>query len=231
MSKRFADRKPFTVLYEDDHYIAFFKPAGLLAVPADEGSETAMDALVNKDFAARPDTSKGSEALKLHPCHRLDRDTSGAILFAKGHRAQELMMELFRQKLVKKKYIAFVHGRLPHPKGEIKIALKEDRNSKDPDKISVTRYEVKQQRHNFAVVEVFPLTGRTNQIRIHFKEIGHPLVGENKFIFRKDYSLKFKRTALHAWELYFKQPITGKDVSITAPLSLDMQHFLDKNRT
>jgi 23S rRNA pseudouridine1911/1915/1917 synthase len=231
MSKRFTDRKPFAVLYEDDHYIAFFKPAGLLTVPADKGREPAMAELVNKEFAAKAGVSKEPDALKLHPCHRLDRDTSGVILFAKGHRAQELMMELFRQKLVRKKYIAFVHGRLPHPKGEIKKALEEDRRSSDPNMISVTRYQVKEQRHNFAVVEVFPLTGRTNQIRIHFKGIGHPLVGENKFIFRKDFSLRFKRTALHAWELYFKQPFTGKDVSITASLSVDMKNFLERNRT
>jgi 23S rRNA pseudouridine1911/1915/1917 synthase len=231
MSKHFSGRKPFKVLYEDDHYIAFFKPAGLLTVRADDGKEPAMEEQVNKDFTARPDTPKGADALKLHPCHRLDRDTSGVILFAKGHHAEELMMDLFRQRLVKKKYIAFVHGRLPHPKGEIKLALREDRDSRDPERISVTRYEVKEQRHNFTIVEVYPLTGRTNQIRIHFKEIGFPLVGENKFIFRKDFSLKFKRTALHAWELYFKHPVTGKDVSITAPLSLDMQNFLERNRT
>jgi 23S rRNA pseudouridine1911/1915/1917 synthase len=230
MSKRFTDRKSFNILYEDDHYIAFFKPAGLLTVRADSSKEPAMEELVNKEYAARPDASKEADALKLHPCHRLDRDTSGVILFAKGHRAEELMMDLFRQRLVKKKYIAFVHGRLPHPKGEIKLALREDRDSRDPEKTSVTRYEIREQRHNFAIVEVQPLTGRTNQIRIHFKEIGFPLVGENKFVFRKDFSLKFKRTALHAWELYFKHPVTGKDVSITAPLSLDMKNFLERNR-
>ena len=231
MSKHFADKKPFKVLYEDEHYIAFFKPAGLLTVPTDKGGEEAMESLVNKDFAARPGSSGAPDAVKLHACHRLDRETSGAILFAKGHRAQELMAELFRQKLVKKKYLAFVHGRLNAVKGEIKKALEEDKRSNDPDKVSVTRYQVREQKKNFAVVEVMPITGRTNQIRIHFKGIGHPLVGENKFVFRKDFKLRFKRTALHAWELYFKHPVTGKDVSITAPLSLDMQNFLERNRT
>ncbi len=228
MSKKFISTRPINVLYEDEHLIAFFKPANLLTVPTDKGKETqTLDGLANAQFAARPGAVEG---VKLHPCHRLDRDTSGVILFAKGHRAEELMMELFRQKLVKKKYIAFVHGRLERVKGEIRSRLEEDRFSKDPDMISVTRYQLKQQRKRFAVVEVEPLTGRTNQIRIHFKQLGHPLVGENKFIFRKDMELRFKRTALHAFELNFKHPMTGVPVSITAPLSVDMHNFLDKNK-
>ncbi|MBF0123045.1 MAG: RluA family pseudouridine synthase [Candidatus Omnitrophica bacterium] len=229
MSKKFISTRPIKILHEDEHLIAFFKPANLLTVATDKGKETqTLDQLVNAQFAARPGALDG---VKLHPCHRLDRDTSGVILFAKGHRAEELMMELFRQKLVKKKYIAFVHGRLQNVKGEIRSRLEEDRFSKDPEMISVTRYQLKQQRKRFAVVEVEPLTGRTNQIRIHFKGLGYPLVGENKFIFRKDMELRFKRTALHAHELYFKHPMTGVPVSITAPLSVDMQNFLDKNKT
>lgn len=227
MSKKFVSSRPLKILYEDEHFIAFFKPAGLLTVPTDKRghADQTMSDLANIQYANRPGMSEG---MKIHPCHRLDRDTSGVILFSKGHRAEELMAELFRQKLVKKKYIAFVHGRLQRPKGEIRSRLQEDKFSRDPDQVSVTRYQLKQQRRQFAVVEVEPLTGRTNQIRIHFAEMGHPLIGENKFIFRKDVDLKFKRTALHAWELYFKHPITGVPVSITAPVSLDMQNFLDK---
>lgn len=227
MSKKFTSRRAINILYEDDQYIAFFKPAGLLAVPADKGNEQSLTGIVNAEFAARPDTMEG---LRLHPCHRIDRDTSGVIMFAKGQVARDQMMNLFRARAVQKKYIAFVHGKLLHPRGEMKSRLKEDLASGDRNSMSITRYALKQQFKKFAVVEVTPLTGRTNQIRIHFREVNNPLVGENKFVYRKDFDLKFKRTALHASELSFVQPLTKEKVKIEAELSMDMQNFLEKER-
>ena len=86
MSKRFTSRRAINILYEDDQYIAFFKPAGLLAVPADKGNEQSLTEIVNAEYATRPDVPEG---LKLHPCHRIDRDTSGVIMFAKGQVARD----------------------------------------------------------------------------------------------------------------------------------------------
>ena len=226
MSKRFISRRAVNILYEDDQYIAFFKPAGLLAVPADKGNEPSLTEMVNAEFAACPDAVEG---LKRHPCHRIDRDTSGVIMFAKGQVARDQMMNLFRAREVKKKYIAFVHGKMLHSRGEMKSRLKEDIASGNKSSMSITLYAVKQQFRKFAVVEVTPLTGRTNQIRIHFKEVGNPLVGENKFVYRKDFELKFRRTALHASSLSFIQPFTKEKVTISAELSQDMQNFLEKN--
>ncbi len=225
MSKKFISRRAINILYEDDHFIAFFKPAGLLTVPADKGNELSLTEIVNAEFATRTDLVDG---MKLHPCHRIDRDTSGVIMFAKGQVARDQLMNLFRAREVKKKYIAFVHGKVPHPRGEIKSRLKEDIASGDKSSMSITRYALKRQYRNFAVVEVYPLTGRTNQIRIHFKEAGNPLVGENKFVYRKDFDVKFKRTALHASELSFCQPFTKEKVKVEAELSQDMQNFLEK---
>ncbi|NTV28610.1 MAG: RluA family pseudouridine synthase [Candidatus Omnitrophica bacterium] len=228
MSKRFSSDKPFVVLYEDDHYIAFFKPAGLLTVPADRGVDQSLADMVNAQFSHRPGVPEG---MKLHPCHRLDKETSGVVVFAKGHASQEALMDLFRDKKVHKKYIAFVHGRLRHAKGEIDTPIRDVKPGGGQEKKeAVTRYYLQEQRHRFAIVEVVPLTGRTNQIRIHFTELGHPLVGENKFIYRKDYNLKFKRAALHASELEFVHPVTGQPVKIVAPLSIDMKNFLERNR-
>lgn len=227
MSKKFTSRRAINILYEDDQYIAFYKPAGLLTVPADKGSEQSLTEIVNIDFAKHPDAVEG---LKLHPCHRIDRDTSGVIMFAKGQVARDQMMNLFRAREVQKKYIAFVHGKLLHPRGEMKSRLKEDIASGDRNSMSITRYALKQQFRKFAVVEVTPLTGRTNQIRIHFKEVGNPLVGENKFVYRKDFELKFKRTALHASELSFVQPFTKEKVKVEAELSIDMQNFIAREK-
>jgi 23S rRNA pseudouridine1911/1915/1917 synthase len=96
-------------------------------------------------------------------------------------------------------------------------------------KPAVTDYRVIDKKIDFSIVEIMPSTGRTNQIRIHFKQIGHPLVGERKFVFRRDFKLKAKRLCLHAKSLEFIHPVTKKLISVTAPLPDDMQNFLNKH--
>lgn len=235
MSKRFSSNKKMIILYEDDQYIVFYKPAGLLAVPTDrqDGKDISLDAIANEEFKRRPEL-QSKEIPRLHPCHRLDRETSGVIIFAKGKTAQQAMMDLFHKKEVHKKYIAFLYGRLDRGSGVIRMPIKDAFSNKyAPDaspKEAITKYRLIEQRKRFAIVEAIPVTGRTNQLRIHFKEIGHPIVGENKYIFRKDMDLKFKRTALHAASIEFKQPITGEKILVDAPLSTDMKNFLERNR-
>jgi len=131
------------------------------------------------------------------------------------------MSDAFRDRLVQKKYIAFVHGKLAHSEGKITVPIE--------GKNALTKYKVTQEKSNYSVVEVYPVTGRTNQIRIHFKQIQHPLVGEDKFVFRKDFALRFKRVCLHAKYLEFKHPHTGKTVVLEVPLPLDMQEFLEEH--
>ena len=94
----------------------------------------------------------------------------------------------------------------------------------------MTEFRVVQEVGDYSLLGVTPKTGRTHQIRIHLTSIGHPIVGENKYIFRKDYDLRFKRTALHAAEIAFKHPVTGKPVKVEAKLSADMLNFLERNR-
>jgi len=170
--------------------------------------------------------------VSLHPAHRLDRDTSGVILFAKGKDHQQTLMQAFKEKKVKKTYIAFAHGHIKESEGKIKIPIKDFYQRKFqknlPPQSALTHYKVLEYRKDFTVVEVNPITGRTNQIRIHFTKIGHPLVGEDKYIFRKDYDLRFRRTALHAAHLSFPHPVTGKMISVEAPLAQDMTNFLEK---
>ncbi|MFH0754748.1 MAG: RluA family pseudouridine synthase [Candidatus Omnitrophota bacterium] len=233
MSKRYTSGKPIKVLYEDDQFMAFYKPAGILSVPAASrlDKDKSLEDVVNEFYREEVNGVLGP---KLHPCHRLDRETSGVIFFAKGKGNQQALMDLFHQRLVHKKYIVFVHGRVMRPSGTIRIPVKDafaDKFSPESDaKEASTKYKVLELRRHYSIIEAEPVTGRTNQLRIHFKEIGHPIVGENKYIFRKDYDLRFKRTALHAAEIFFKHPLTGKDVDIKAPLSADMLNFLERNR-
>ena len=232
MSKRYTSGKPIKALYEDEQFMAFYKPAGLLSVASGshKQAESCLEDTVNEFYREEVDGVPGA---KLHPCHRLDRETSGVIFFAKGKMNQQALMDLFHKRLVHKRYIAFVHGRVTRPAGTIRIPVKDafaDKFSPDSEaKEAATKYKVLEIRTKFSILEAEPITGRTNQLRIHFKAIGHPIVGENKYIFRKDYDLRFKRTALHAAEIAFKHPVTGKDVKVEAKLSADMMNFLDRN--
>ncbi len=233
MSKRYTSDKPVRILFEDEQFMAFYKPAGLLSVPTSSHAdkEASLEDIVNSLYR---EEVNGVPGPKLHPCHRLDRETSGVIFFAKGKVNQQALMDSFHKRLVHKKYIVFVHGRVQRPTGTIRIPVKDafaDKFSPDSDaKDASTKYRVLEIRKQFSILEAEPITGRTNQLRIHFKGIGHPIVGENKYIFRKDYDLRFKRTALHAAEISFKHPITGKDVKVEAKLSADMMNFLERNR-
>ncbi|MEI8012448.1 MAG: RluA family pseudouridine synthase [Candidatus Omnitrophota bacterium] len=233
MSKQFTSKNPIKVLYEDEQFMAFYKPAGLLSVPGGVSSaaEKSLDDMVNEFYREEKDGVPGA---RLHPCHRLDKETSGVIFFAKGKVNQKLLMDLFHQRKVHKKYAVFVHGRVARPAGTINMPVKdafEDKFSPAKGaKDALTKYRVMELRKNFTIVEAEPITGRTNQLRLHFKGIGHPIVGENKYIFRKDYDLKFKRTALHAAEIVFKHPVTGAAVKVVAKLSADMLNFLERNR-
>lgn len=216
------DYQNVKILYEDDCCVVFNKPAGLLVIPTPKNEKETLINTVN--------TNRTSE--RLHPCHRLDRQTSGVILFAKGKQNQKLFMQLFNRHLVEKKYIAFVKGKLKNKNGLLKSVIRDFYQKKfnrhSPARLAITQYRVIQQQRLFSVVEVRPKTGRTNQIRIQFSEIGHPLLGERIYAFRKDFQVNFRRLALHACEISFLHPKMNKRIMVTAELPKDMSDFLKK---
>ncbi|MCK5644381.1 MAG: RNA pseudouridine synthase, partial [Gammaproteobacteria bacterium] len=130
------------------------------------------------------------------------------------------------------KYVAFVRGELKKMKGEIKIPISDFHEQKfrkqAKTKSAITRYQVTAIRKGFSVVDVFPETGRTNQIRIHFSKIGHPLLGERVYAFRKDFAVNFRRLALHAAEIRWQHPVSKKKIKVEAELPEDMREFLKK---
>ncbi len=203
------------IVYEDDWLLVVNKPAGLLSVPTPKKESRTLTSILNQDAVER------ELKYRLHPCHRLDRETSGLIIYAKGKSIEKKITDYFRDRLVHKKYIAFVHGKLAHLEGQISYVIE--------GKNALTKYKVIQEKSNYSVVEVIPVTGRTNQIRIHFKDIQHPLVGEDKFVFRKDFVLRFKRVCLEAKELQFRHPVTGKDLKISIDLAKDLKDFLENH--
>jgi len=203
------------IIYEDDWLLVVDKPSGLLVIPTPHNEKRTLTTILNDDLKLK------SCNYRLHPCHRLDRETSGLIIYAKGKSAQNKMMDEFKNRHVHKTYIAFVHGVLPLGSRSI--------NTKVDGKSALTNYSVVEQRKNFTCLKVNPATGRKNQIRIHFKGIGHPLVGESRFSFRKDYALKAKRALLHAYALDFIHPWKNKRIHLESALPQDMVSLLIKD--
>jgi len=192
------------IIYEDNYLLIVDKPSGLLTVPTPKNEGRTLTSI-----------------LGAYPCHRLDRDTSGLIIYAKTKSVQQKMMEEFKSRKVKKTYTAFVQGLPKEAQGVIRNRIE--------GKYAQTRYKVIEKRRDFAIVEAAPLTGRTNQIRIHFKSIGHPILGETKYAFRRDFKIKAKRLMLHAARLEFMHPVTGKVIQLNCDLPVDLKAFLDKN--
>ncbi len=199
------------VLYRDDYIMAFNKPKNLLVIPNENEKSNTLVNLVNLLFSSLPNNPK------LNPCHRLDRETTGAILFAFGKKNQQLFMEMFASRSINKKYIAVVNGVLKQDSGII--------NAKIEGKEAITEYRVIKNGDNYTILDIELFTGRTNQIRIHFAGIGHPLVGESKFVFRRDFKLKANRVLLHSKELSFIHPITNENIVITAPIPDDIKSY------
>lgn len=200
------------VAYEDDWLLIADKPPGLLVIPAPRSNQRTLTGILNDELK-----NKGI-SYRLHPCHRIDRETSGLVIYAKGKSVQKKMMRLFKEQKVRKAYIAFTQGSLPLNAGQIRCPIE--------GLSAYTKYRVIAKRRDFDIVEIMPLSGRTNQIRIHFKSIGHPLVGETKFAFRRDYQLKAKRVCLHAKTLQFLHPITNKHIKVDSELAGDLEKFL-----
>jgi len=192
------------IIYEDQWLLIVDKPSGLLTVPTPKNENRTLTSILN-----------------LYPCHRLDRETSGLIIYAKDKNTGQKMMDEFRARKVKKTYLAFVRGIPQKNQGEIKNRIE--------GLSAETRYKVVEKRKDFAILEVNPLTGRTNQIRIHLKQIGHPILGESKFAFRRDFTIKAKRLMLQAKELNFPHPVTGVQVQVRIELAADMADFLEKH--
>lgn len=215
--------KTIPILYEDEQLVVVDKPAGMLTVPAPGKAGPVLTDRVNVQCA-------GEKQGKLHPCHRLDQMTSGAVIFARGKTAQQRMMALFHDGRVQKTYIAFVKGRMKKRSGEFNAPVRDrhqERFAADSRaKKALTRFRVTQYAPGISVVEVSPQTGRTNQIRIHFANDGHPLLGERVYAFRRDFDVDMKRLALHCRRLEFCHPFSGKEIQVDSPLPEDMKDFL-----
>lgn len=200
------------IVYEDNWLLVVNKPSGLLTIPTLREQRRTLLKILNEDLEKR------DLGYRLHPCHRLDKDTSGLIIFAKGKSVQRKIMLEFKERRVRKAYIALVHGRLLNKHGCMRNAI--DKRS------ALTRYRALQRFKDFSFVKIQPETGRKNQIRLHFKQIGHPVVGEDRFVLRRDFKIKSNKLCLHAQRLGFLHPVTKRSIHLEAEMPKHFKKFL-----
>jgi 23S rRNA pseudouridine1911/1915/1917 synthase len=204
------------ILFEDEYLIVIEKEAGLLSIATEkETDKTAYSILSHHVKKANPKN-------KIFVVHRLDRETSGVMLFAKSPEIQSHLQEEWKQMIMERTYIAMVEGSFEQVKGTITSWLRESKalivySSQDSNKgqKAVTHYKVLKQKGGFALLEVNLETGRKNQIRVHMQDIGHSIAGDKKY---GAISNPIKRLGLHAGVLSFRHPKTGKVVRFESPI-------------
>lgn len=213
------------VIYEDDDILVADKPAGLLTMGTDaEKTRTAYYILtdyVRKGYA--------KSRKRIFIVHRLDRETSGVVVFAKNEDAKLRLQGQWED--AEKKYIAVVYGRLTEKAGVITSYLAENRvyrvystTDARKGKLARTAYKVLKETERFSLLEIGLLTGRKNQIRVHLAEKGHPVVGDRKYGKSND---AYKRLALHSKSISFKHPTTDRQMTFETKLPNYFNEFID----
>ncbi|MEX6687688.1 RluA family pseudouridine synthase [Danxiaibacter flavus] len=228
------------IIFENDHFIAINKPAGLLSVPDRMQSEVSLKDLLLQQYGS------------IYTVHRLDKDTSGVIVFAKDEETHKQLSQLFEGRDVEKFYLGLVHGHLQQEKGSIDASIMEHpgKNGKmithAKGKTSLTDYEVVESFKLYSLIKFQIHTGRTHQIRVHMQHIGHSIVcdelygdGEPVFIssLKRNYKLSksedeerpiLSRLALHSALLKFE--LDGESYTLEAELPKDMRALLQQLR-
>lgn len=205
-----------TLLYEDDDILVITKSAGLLTVSTRSEKDETAQAILNDYMRTR----RGE---RVHVVHRLDRDTSGVMLFAKSFDVREKLKETFATHDIERVYYAIVEGVPTKRTGTIRSHLREDdrtfnvRSVDDANqgKLAITHFETLETSGGFSLLEVRLETGRKNQVRVHLFESGTPVVGDSRYGRPSD---PLGRLGLHAAVLGFKHPSTHKGLRFTAPL-------------
>ncbi len=220
---------PLSIVYEDQDLLVVNKPAGLVVHPS-HGHPTGT--LVNAVLAHCPDLLGVGGEVRPGIVHRLDKDTSGLLLVAKNDLAFRHLQRQFKDREVHKVYLALVEGLLPLPRGIIDAPV--GRDPRDRKRMAVTARGGREARTQYRVLEYFeqhslveaePVTGRTHQIRVHLASLGHPVVGDSLYGFRRQRWL-IGRHFLHAARISFTLPSSGQSVHFSAPLPPELDAVL-----
>ena len=213
---------PLDIIYEDEYLLILNKPAEIAIHPSILHYDNSLSNGVKFYF----DKIKLNKKIRI--VNRLDRNTSGIVIFAKNEYIQECLIKQMKTKELKKEYLAIVCGILENSSGTLNfpIARKEgsiiERCVNPNGDPAITHYDVLKTFNNLSLVHIVLETGRTHQIRVHFSHIKHPVLGDTLYGNASDL---IDRQALHSYKLTFTHPITKNKMTITAPLPNDMQIF------
>lgn len=194
------------IIYEDKEILVVNKPAGLLTIATDKEKE---NTLFHKVYTYMKKKNKNN---KIFIVHRLDKDTSGIVLFAKSEKLKLKLQDNWEEVAKERKYLAIVKGDVINKQGQIISWLKETKtlmtyssNKPNDGKKAITNYRVIKNNDLYSFLDIEIKTGRKNQIRVHMKDMGNPILGDHKYGTKDGY----RRMYLHAYKLIIKHPITG----------------------
>lgn len=233
---------PLTILYEDSSIIVIDKPSGMVVHPA-YGNPSGT--LVNALLYHCKDLGGINGVLRPGIVHRLDKDTSGVMVVAKDDEAFHHLTKQFKNRTVEKVYLAIVYGKFGQDEGLIDSAIgrhpserKKMSTRTKKGRMAITRWKKVEEFNGCILLEIFPQTGRTHQIRVHLSSIGHPLLGDSLYGRKgrpgairdpvlKECVKRMNRQALHARRLEFDHPRTGERVQFVSPIPQDMEEVLE----
>lgn len=227
------------IIYEDKDILVINKPAGIIVHPDGRTKEESVSEWFVETYPeAREVGEKLGEVERPGVVHRIDRETSGALILAKSKEGHAFLKEQFQNREIEKVYHLFVYGNLKDDKGTINIPIGKSssdfrkwsaqRGKKGELREAVTYFEVlkRSQEHNVTFVEAKPKTGRTHQIRVHFQALQHPVVADKLYALGKPKLLDFERLALHAKSVTFKK-LFGESLTVEAPYPEDFERAID----
>lgn len=219
------------IFYEDDDVAIVYKPKGMVVHPS-AGHYTGT--LVNGLMYQMKNLSGINGEIRPGIVHRIDKDTSGLLMVAKNDIAHRSLVDQLVNKTVTRKYVALVHGNIPHDYGTIDAPIGRNKNDRqsmdvvDDGKDAITHFNVLEHFDKYTLIECILETGRTHQIRVHMKYIGFPLVGDPKYGPKK--TMDIGGQALHAGVIGFEHPITHENIEKSAPLPDDFEQLLTELR-
>jgi 23S rRNA pseudouridine1911/1915/1917 synthase len=221
------DATPLDIVFEDAHFLIVNKPSGVASIPAQFHPNGTMANRVKNYFV-----QKNYQNQRIHVVTRLDKNTTGLMLFAKSSFAHSLLDQQLRRQQLKKQYLALVSGKLNYlaQSGEIRAPIARSENSiikrsvNPQGKKALTKYQIFKKNDHVALVLVNLKTGRTHQIRVHFSYLGCPLLGDD--LYQGDCHLGIKRQALHCAYLKFYHPFLSSYVKFKQELPLDMKKVI-----
>ncbi len=222
------------MLYEDPHLAVLDKPAGLAVHP---GAGRATGTLAHRLLARYPETASVGGAGRPGIVHRIDKDTTGVLVVARTERAYQRLSAAFAERRVEKRYLGLVYGRPEARQGRIERPI--SRHPRRRQQMAVhpagrparTDFECLESASGISILELRLVTGRTHQLRVHLKALGHPLVGDPTYGEARWRGLprrqqapleRFERPALHAWRIAFAHPVSGHRLELEAPVPEDL---------